>query len=277
MLGQIGYGAAGFRRRNGLTLGVVLTVVLVMVVGMVVPPYRTSRDVLQPPGPEHWLGTNDIGQDVLVGLMHAMPNTVFIAVAAGLISLVIATVFACLAAVGGALASTAVLRIVDILQVIPSILLLLLFAAWLQPGIAGIVLLLALTTWHEDIRVLRAIVLRELTRENVRFARHMGAGWTYCVARHIVPAVWPALVGLYVQNIRQAVMKTAGIAFLGLTDPRLTTWGSMMQDSLDYLHGDAWSWLLLPPALSLSLFLLIVLAIGQRLERQTMAGAMGRS
>ncbi|MBK5951708.1 ABC transporter permease [Rhodobium orientis] len=247
-----------------------------MAVGLVVPPYRTGRDVLQPPGPEHWLGTNDIGQDVLIGLMHAMPNTVFIAVSAALISLAAATTFACLAAIGGTLVATAVLRTVDILQVIPSILLLLLFAAWLQPGIAGIVLLLALTTWHEDVRVLRAIVLRELTRENVRYARHMGAGWSYCVTHHIVPAVWPTLVGLYVQNIRQAVMKAAGIAFLGLTDPRLTTWGSMMQDSLDHLHGDAWRWLLLPPALSLSLFLLIVLAVGQRLERQTMAGATAR-
>lgn len=236
--------------------------------GHLLPPYATSRDSLLPPGPGHWLGTNDIGQDVLTGLIVATPPTVGIALATAALSMALSTLAALPT---GRLASAAVLRLVDILLVIPSILILLLLAALIQPGLLGIVLLLALTTWHDDVRVLRSLLLRETTRENVQHARAMGAGRAWCLHQHILPALAPALMGLYVQNVRQAAMRTAGLAFLGLTDPRLTTWGSMMQDALNYLYSDAWTWLLLPPVLCLSGFLWLVLRAGRALERRAMA------
>lgn len=237
----------------------------------ILPPYTTSPNTLQAPGRGHWLGTNDIGQDVLVGLIVAMPNTVFVALAAAFLSMLISILMAAMATVGNDFLTGLVLRLVDILLVIPSILILILLAALLQPGMLGIIWLLALTTWRDDVRVLRSVFLRELTRENVHYARHMGAGWPACLAQHILPAVWPVLMGLYVQNVRQATMKAAGLAFLGLTDPRLISWGSMMQDAMEYLYSEAWLWLLLPPALCLSLFLYFVLFIGQSLERYSMA------
>jgi peptide/nickel transport system permease protein len=229
--------------------------------------------VLQPPSTAHWLGTNDIGQDVLRGLLVATPNTIAIALATGLLSLLIAGIVAALAATRGRIVSGILLRIVDILQVVPSILLLLLVAAWVQPGIAGTVLLLSLTTWQDDVRVLRAIMVRELTRESIHYARILGARWAYCLWRHVLPAVTPAIVALFVQNVRQAAMRTAGLGFLGLTDPRLATWGSMMQDAIAHLYTDAWLWLLIPPAAMLSLFLFVLLSFGRRLEEQIAANA----
>ncbi|WP_208985625.1 ABC transporter permease [Pseudovibrio sp. Ad26] len=227
------------------------------------PPYKTSPDVLQAPSMEHWLGTNGIGQDVFVGLVRAAPITVFLALITATAALVLALAASSLAAFGGPRIRSAVLRLVDVLQVIPSILLLLLLAAWIQPGFLGLVVLLSLTGWHEDVRVALPILLRELTRENVHFARRMGASRRYCLRHHILPAIWPAIVGLFLQNVRQAALKTAGFGFLGLTDPRLLTWGSMIQDSMDYLYTDAWLWLLLPPAGALSLFLVGILIIGE--------------
>lgn len=234
------------------------------------PPYTTSQDVLVPPRWDHWLGTNDIGQDVLTGLLIATPNTVLIALTAGALALSLAVAVSLVAALSGGVVSGIVLRLVDILQVVPSILVLLLISAWSRPGLPELVVILALVTWHDDVRVLRAVFLRELTRENVHFARRMGASWRYCAARHILPGVWPTIAGLHVQNIRQAALRTAGLSFLGLADPRLLTFGGMMQNALDYLYGNAWLWLLPPPAFCLSFFLLSLLTLEQRFERRAL-------
>lgn len=234
------------------------------------PDYVTGTDTLKPPGLDHLLGTNEFGQDVLIGVLTATPNTVFVALATALLSMIIAIIMAALATVGGYFTESAIMRLIDMMQIIPSILILLLLAAWIHPGITGIILLLALTSWHDDVRILRSLFLREVTRENIHFARHKGASWAYCIRKHIMPAIWPVLVGLYIQNTRQAAMQMAGLGFIGLTDPRLVSWGSMMQDATDYLYEDAMVWLLLPPALCLSFFLHIILRLGRNLEYQTM-------
>ncbi|WP_316858659.1 ABC transporter permease [uncultured Cohaesibacter sp.] len=248
-----------------------LVFVLISLVSMVVPSYDTGLDSLEPPSLAHWLGTNDIGQDVLIGTLKATPNTVSIAIATSFLAIVLSIMLGATAAIAGGFVSNAILRLVDIIQVIPSILILLFLAALVHPSFWGTILLLALTTWHDEVRVLRALFLRELTRENVLYARRMGASWFYCATRHILPAVLPSVLGLFVQQIRQAAMKVAGLGFLGLTDPQLVTWGSLMQDALDHLQSPAWMWLLVPPGLCLSLFLLSVLFIGRGLEVYSMA------
>tara|TARA_E500000318_G_scaffold111994_1_gene133211 strand:+ start:2464 stop:3225 length:762 start_codon:yes stop_codon:yes gene_type:complete len=230
-------------------------------------PYLSGRDVLQPPGTEHWLGTNGLGQDVLTGLVAATPSTILICLFASFLMQGTALIFALLAVTCGRGWSTVILRIVDILQAVPQILVLLLLAAWFWPDVTGLVAILALTGWHDDVRVLRSLILREMRRENVRYARVMGAGWAYCSIHHTIPALWPSVTGLYVQNLRHAALRTAGLGLLGLADPRLLTWGGMMKDALPHLYMEAWLWLLLPPAFCLSLFLLGVLALGRLLDK----------
>lgn len=225
------------------------------------PEWRSSRAVLLPPGPAHPLGTNAIGQDVALGLLHATPNTVLVALAAAALATAIALAAAGLAVAAPRALRAAILRLVDALQVLPAMLVLLFVSAFAQPGLAGLILLLGLTSWHEDVRLALTLIRREAGRENVQFARRMGAGWPWCLRRHVLPAIRPALAALYVQNIRQVTLRGAGLAFLGLTDPRLPSWGSMMQDAMDQLYTPAWSWLLLPPALALTLFLLALLAL----------------
>lgn len=263
---------SGRRLTLAACLGLLPVALLTLPVAAWLPDHSTSRDILHPPGALHWLGTNDIGQDVLAGMVEGLPGTIIIPLAVALISLAIAGLFAAIAAIRGGIAEATILRGIEILQVLPSMFLLLLLAAWIRPGFAGTVLLLALTSWHDDVRLLRAIILRETTRESLHYARVNGAGWLYCLRRHVLPSVWPALLGVYVQNVRGGVMKVAGLGFLGLTDPRLVTWGGMMQDALPYLYGDGWLWLLLPPVCALSLFLTVLILAGRRLEERALTG-----
>lgn len=245
--------------------------VLALAAIMVFPPSRTaSRNALVSPGATHWLGTNDIGQDVLAGLLLGLPNTVLIPVAVATLSVLIAGTLAAIAALRGGFAEALILRLVEVLQLLPSMFLLLLLASWIRPGFIGVMMLLALSSWHDDVRILRAILLREIPRENVQYARLHGASWAYCLRRHVLPAVWPAVLAVWVQNVQGGVMRIAGLGFLGLIDPRLVTWGGMMQEALPWLYSPAWLWLLLPPAMALSIFVATMILAAKRLEERAL-------
>ena len=245
------------RRLLGRGLGLAIAVVL-LVSGIGLPPPATGPDILMAPGFAHPLGTNDIGQDVLAGLLAATPNSITIAFLAAAATLALAILGGLAAACGGRIVQALVLRLVDILQILPSILILLVVAASLEPGLVTLVLLLALTNWHDDVRVVRALILRELTRESLQQARLVGYGWSYLSIRHLLPPIAPELRALALESVRRAALKTAGLGFLGLVDPQLPTWGGMMQDALGHLTTPAWAWLMLPPAVTLALFLLTI-------------------
>ena len=227
------------------------------------PAYVTSQNVLHAPGSEHLLGTNDIGQSVMAGLARAAPTTIALSLITGIGATFLALVAAVVVTLAGRVAGAAVLRVIDLLQVIPSILILLLVASWYQPGFIGLVIVLVLTTWHDDVRVLRALVERESTRDSTRLARQMGAGPFWCLRHHVLPGLRSALAALYAQNCLQAGMRAAGLGFLGLTDPRLLTWGTLMNDGLEYLHSPAAIWLLLPPLIALTGFFGVLIALSE--------------
>lgn len=236
------------------------------------PPYLTSPDILQPPSPAHWLGTNDIGQDVFHGVIYASVTTIGIALSTALLSLALAFALGSLAAIFPGLIGAAVLRLTDMFEIIPSVLILLLVSAWYQPGMLALIVLLGLTTWQDDVRAIRAVMLRETRRENVTIARAMGARWPYLLRAHIIPAIQPVLAGVFLQNVAHASARAAALSFLGLVDPRLISWGSMISDAMPYMRGPAWAWLLMPPTTALFLFLFSVLWMGRGFDAHANGG-----
>lgn len=227
------------------------------------PPYLTSPDVLQSPSGAHWLGTNDIGQDVFHGVIYASVTTIGVALSTALFALTVAFIMGSLAAVFPRWIGAAVLRLTDMFEIIPSVLILLLVSAWYQPGILALIVLLGLTTWQDDVRAIRAMLLRETQRENVLIAQSMGAHWPYLLRVHIIPAIQPTLAGVFLQNVAHGSARAAALSFLGLVDPRLITWGSMISDAVPYLREPAWAWLLLPPTGALFLFLFSISWVGR--------------
>ncbi|MCG7625858.1 ABC transporter permease [Epibacterium sp. Ofav1-8] len=252
-----------------VALSTLVLLLLIATLGNLIPPYLTSTETLQPPSQRHWLGTNDIGQSVMTGLLRAAPVTIGLALATAALALLIGITMAGLAVMFPKVGRVIVLHLTDMAEIVPSILLLLLLSAWHQPGVIEIIPLMALLTWHDDVRILRSVLLREMGRENITLTRHMGARWPYLLLHHILPAILPTLTGLYLQNVVQATMRVAGLAFLGLTAADLLTWGSMLQDAMGYLHTPAWTWLLLPPAFCLTGFLLLLMALDQQQARRS--------
>lgn len=229
---------------------------LLGILAAVLPAPDMSAQVLRPPGGGHALGTDELGQDVLLRLIGALPDTLLLALAVGVLPVLFAVILAAafMSAAGGC--RQALLRVVDVAMLLPSALVLTVLAAFVSPGLWGSILLLSALAWLDDYRVLATSLDKENLRENVRIARMYGASRGYLLRAHLLPPLWPVLLALVVQNARRGVMLSAGLVFLGLADPRMPSWGSLMREAQKYMHMDAFWWLLPPPLAALTLLLL---------------------
>ncbi len=222
------------------------------------PQPEMSAAILQPPSVEHWLGTDALGQDVLLRLLDALPGTLLIAFCCGLLPLAGGLMLASLSAVGGTWVDRVLLKLTDIFMILPAILPLMILAALLEPGQGTVIILISALSWPDDFRVLRAAIRRQLFGDAVLTARSFGAGRAYLLRWHVWPVLMPLLEALFLQNARRAVMLSAGLAFLGLTDPRLANWGTMLLEAQEQVHHPSFGWMLPGPLLAMTLLILLL-------------------
>jgi peptide/nickel transport system permease protein len=158
------------------------------------------------------------------------------------------------------------MRMVDAMISIPSIIVMILVAAYLRPSLPLLILLISAFSWPGGARIIRSQVLNQKERMHVHAARTFGAGWGHILKNHIVPDLGPIIASLMIQDARRAVFMEAGLAFLGVSDPMVISWGKMMQQALAFTYLDVWQWWLVPTGLALSLTLMGLGFLGFSLE-----------
>jgi peptide/nickel transport system permease protein len=217
------------------------------------PPLQQSTSSFLPPSTHHLLGTNQVGQDIWSRLLYGARTSLTVGLSVGLLSTLLGLFFGISSALLGGLYERIVMRFVDALIVIPPVLVLILVAAYLGPGLPVLILLLAGLSWPSSARIIRAQALTLRDSGHINAARTFGAGWFYVARRHIVPDLGPILTVEFIYAVRRAVFMEAGIAFLGLGDPLLVSWGAMMRNAMSFSYLDVWLWWLIPTGLALSL------------------------
>lgn len=247
---------------------VLLAAGILMVWGVAFPLSDSpmTGDVLASPSADHWLGTNQMGQDVFLRAVAAAPGTIAVGLAAGMATLGIALVYGFAAVTTPPLLGRSMMRCVDIMIALPNLVLAMLVASYLRPDAGTLLLLLVAFAWPSDVRVVAAVIQREKRRDSYRMAQAFGAGPAYLVFHHLLPRMAPVLAALGVQGTRRAIMHASGLAFLGLTDPSSPTWGSMLAEAVPLLYDSTAVWLTLAPIVALSSFLLLLSLVGARLE-----------
>jgi peptide/nickel transport system permease protein len=231
------------------------------------PTGGTMDAVLAPPDGVHWLGTDDLGRDVLRRLAAAALPTLGIGVAVSAASIALAVLLA-LAGLAWPPADALVLRLADLFSALPSTLIFIVIASAMQPGVAALVAMLAAFGWDAEFRALRLRLRQVWRQESLDAARLAAASGAYLLRRH----VWPAMAGLLavqaVALVRRAVFHYAGLAFLGLADPRTPSWGGMLNEAMPYLaHPDARAWIL-AAWLCLAMLLIALALLGQGLDER---------
>lgn len=242
--------------------GVLLFLVALYLLGLLgADQVIVSTAYLEAPNTRYWLGTNELGQSVALLLWQALPNSLSIAFFSGVLPVLWAMLLATFAYLLPRWFDQLLLKCVDILLILPGTLLLLLFAAWMEPNLWGSILLVAAVSWMDDFRVLRLSLIKAATRDHLMVARSFGATPLYLIRKHLWPSLHTLLFALWLQNARRGLLLTAGLAFLGLIDPRQTHWGGMLFAAQPYIDSPAFWWLMLPPAMALTglIFLLALL------------------
>ncbi len=230
------------------------------------PHEKTNTEAFSVPSKDHWLGTNDVRQDIWTRLLYGARTSLAVGFGVAVLSTFLSVLIGGTSAIFGGAYDRFWMRVVDAIIAVPSVIVIILVATYLRPNAALIILLLSLLTWPGGARVIRAQTLSLKERMHVSAARTFGASWSHILLRHIIPDLGPILIAMMIQDARRAVFMEAGLSFLGISDPSMVSWGKMMQFARAYIYLDVWMWWLLPAGVALSLTLVGLSLTGFSLE-----------
>jgi peptide/nickel transport system permease protein len=217
-------------------------------------PLAFSHAEWQPPSAAHWLGTTQLGQDVLAQVVTGAGATLEIGAGAGLLATVISIVIGIGGGYAGGIADEALSLLSNVVLVIPALPLIIVIASFVHAsGIWPTVAVIAFVSWAASARVLRAQTLSVRNREYVLAAKAGGEpGWRI-VLFEILPNELPIIVSQFIFSMIFAILTQAGLAFLGLASPDQLTWGTILYYAQNdgAMASGAWWWFV-PPGLCIA-------------------------
>jgi peptide/nickel transport system permease protein len=200
----------------------------------------------------HLLGTDQLGRDMLARLMMAGRVSLTVGFAAMLLSTALGTVVGAVAGYYGRLTGTALMRLVDGMLCFPTIFLLLTLAALVEPGLATITLIIALTSWMEVARIVEGQIRALRERDFAVSAEVMGASDRWVIFRELLPNAVAAIVVSATLIVARAILLESYISFLGYgIQPPTPSWGNMLNNAQQYL--DSAPWLAILPGVMITL------------------------
>ena len=241
-------------------------VVLSVIIGMALlspflslhDPHTFDSGAYLPPSSDHWLGTNKLGQDVWSQLLAGTRTSLLIGLLVAFFSTALSVILGLLAGYISWL-DRLINGVANVLLVLPSLLLILLFISFTGGGMIQLVVVLSLLSWPGYMRLIRSSVLSLKEREFVKAASMFGGSSFYVLRKHLLPHITPFMKAKFILSFRTAILTESGLAFLGLGDPNFVSWGSMLNAAFSepsiYL-SNAWMGIVLPPV-----FMLIITTI----------------
>jgi peptide/nickel transport system permease protein len=222
------------------------------------------------PDQRHWLGTDDIGRDVLARLVHGARVTLLIALGVVLVSSLVGATLGALAGWNGGVVDLLISRGLEIASTFPTVFFLIVVVTALRtPSVGAVMIVLGLTRCPEAARLMRAEVLRLKELDFVLAARALGAGDVRILLYHLVPnAVAPVIVSSTFA-VGSAVLLESALSFLGLgVAPPTASWGELLQQAHRALVMPGAWWLAVFPGIAIASLVLATQAVGKGLERR---------
>lgn len=239
-----------------------------------------------PPSKAHWLGTDDLGRDVLARVLYGTRVSFTIGVAGMLTATMIGAVVGVLAGFSGGKLDLLLMRFTEMNMTIPGILLAVAFAGvmdgrvihlhpvslgwhWLdielKRGMVSLFLIIGLVSWPGMVRVVRAQVMELKERDFVTASRALGASDARLIWHHILPNILPCVIVLAVMLTANTILLEAGLGYLGIgVPPPMPTWGSMINDGQPYFITAPH--LVIVPGVAIVLSVLAFNLLGQGLQ-----------
>jgi ABC-type dipeptide/oligopeptide/nickel transport system permease subunit len=247
-----------YKQRTSAVIG--LFVLVFMITAIILAPYISPYDPdarefmpFSPPDAEHLLGTNDIGVDILSELIHAGRISLLVGFTAAGLILITGSIVGLISGYFGGMIDEILMRITDIIIILPRLPLMIVMAAYLGPGVWTIIFAYAIVGWPSLARQIRSQVLSVKEFSFIEAARATGAGNFQIMLSHILPNIQGLIIANGVMEVMFAILTEAGLSFLGLGDATQKSWGVMLyfaQIQGAFLRG-AWWWIF-PPGLCIA-------------------------
>jgi peptide/nickel transport system permease protein len=226
-----------------ISFGYIVLLILIATLGPLViskDPAQISRLVLKPPSGSAWFGTDHLGRDQLARLVTGARISLLVGVVAAAMSIVVGVLVGACAGFFGGWLDTALMRISEFFQVMPTLIVAVAIVALIGPGLFNIILVIAALSWPQTARVTRGEVLRVKQLEYIDAVRCQGRPEWRILLREVVPNAIPAVMPLIALCVAEAILQEASISFLGLGSPDTISWGLLLHDGQQNLLRAWW-------------------------------------
>ena len=232
---------AEFRKNPAFFLSFVF-IIAVLAVGFLAPilsPYAPGgfeeQRILESPSRDHWLGTDELGRDLLTRILYGARVSLTVGLGTALIALFVGTFYGLISGYAGGATDNLMMRIVDVFYGLPDLLIFVLLSLFLGRNIGGVLIALGFISWVRFARVARGQVLQAKELVYVEGARAAGASHARVLLRHILPNVFAPLLVTLTFSIPAAILAESTLSFIGLgiNNPYShwgTSWGTLAQD-----------------------------------------------
>ncbi|MFG3308861.1 ABC transporter permease [Streptomyces wuyuanensis] len=259
---------AGVAGLAGLTLLALVAVAAPLLVGGDVRSVTHAPGrALESPSGAFPLGTDQFGRSLLGLLVWGARISLAVGLLAAVLSVAIGTLVGIVAGHYRGWFSTVVMRITDWFLVMPTLVLAIVLATVLSRSVWTVILAIGVTTWPTTARLVRAQTIAVESRPYIERARALGGGHRHVMTRHVLPNVMPLVLAQTTLGISTAILTEATLAFLGLGDPSVVSWGGMLQDAREAgaVSSGHW-WYLAPPGIAVALVALAFTLCGRAVE-----------
>ena len=247
-----------------MVTGWVLVALLADVIAPLDPYAQNVVNRLQAPSSEYIMGTDALGRDIFSRVIHGTRITIPAGVAVIIFGSILGTAVGSVSGYFGGLWDEVLMRITEMFQAFPSIILALAITAALGPNIRNAVLAIVLVIWPNYARLVRSLVLEVKAQEYVEASRSIGASHAHILRRTVLPNCLSPAIVLATLDIGNAILIVAGLSFLGLgAEPSSPEWGRMVSIGIDFF--DSW-WMWLYPGLAIASLVMAFNFIGDGLR-----------
>lgn len=243
---------------------------IVLAIAVIAPQWLAHSDPLLadpvnaqlPPSAQHWLGTDQLGRDLLTRVIYGSRYSLLISVAAMALAVVFGTLLGLVAALARGVVDELLSRAVDVISAFPDLLLALMLIAFTGPGTNNLIIALGVASVPRFARVVRAQTYSVMTSGYVEQARTFGLSRSTLITRHILPHAIAQVPALATLGLGTAIIGTAGLSFLGMgPQPPTAEWGLMLAEGRNYLRN-AW-WIAVWPGVFITLTVIAVNTLGR--------------
>lgn len=230
------------RNKNAMFgLAVFTILVILIIIVPIISPYTYDKmdplAIKQLPSAKHWFGTDDLGRDIFTRVFYGGRYSLSISIAAVMFSTLVGMIVGAAAGFFGGVADTLIMRCLDVIQAIPSTLLVIIISAALGTGVDKTILAISIGTIPGNVRLLRGTVMQTREEQYLEAAEAIGCSTFRRITRYVIPNSWSPLIVSATMGVAKTILELAALSYIGLgVQPPTPEWGAMLSAARGFLR-----------------------------------------